>query len=199
MEKQEIISHLKADARVVQVNVCDPNTNLVWGEGNLNSRIILVGEAPGGQEDRLKRPFVGPAGKLLSEELETAGIPREFVYITNVVKCRPVTLQNGRPNNRTPNAREIKAWSEILMREIQTIAPDVILCLGAIAASALIHPGFAMNAERGKWFDSPDGTQIMATFHPSYLLRTQSYGDDTPLQLFRSDLSQAIELMKNAS
>lgn len=173
--------------------VCEPGTNLVWGEGDADSSLVLVGEAPGAQEDRLGRPFVGAAGQLLDQELQLAGIPRDGVYITNIVKCRPTVYVEGRKTNRSPTAREVATWRDVLMRELEIISPAVILCLGAVAASVLIHPGFAMKAERGQWFDGPLGMRVMATFHPAFLLRAQQYGDRQSLLLFRQDLNAVAE------
>lgn len=193
MEKQEAMLRLRLDAQALKIDICDLGTNLVWGEGDLDSKLIVVGEAPGAQEERIGRPFVGPAGKILSNEIEEAGIFREQIYITNVVKCRLITVNNGRICNRAPNAGEVKAWSRVLMCEIEIVSPAIILCLGSIAASLLIHPDFVMNAERGRLFDGSFG-RVIATYHPSYLRWGKS---DKNLQLFRADLLQAIQLMSS--
>lgn len=185
---------LKAEGEALRDLTCG-SSNLVWGEGDLDAALVLVGEAPGQMEDRLLRPFVGRAGKLLNDELSLVGIEREKIYITNVVKCRPVVLRNGRESNRAPNVSEIAAWQDILMRELETISPRMILCLGAIAASLLIHPDFKMNAERGKVFDGPFGSRISAAFHPSYVLRALSYGGESVLQQFRTDLKNAAGIL----
>ena len=124
---------------------------------------------------------------MLNEELQRAGIARGDIYITNIVKCRPTQVQAEKEANRTPNVKEVKAWLGTLMEELRIISPAVVLCLGAVAASAVIHPTFAMNAERGIWFDGPLDTRAMATFHPAYLLRVKAYGGEQ-LGLFRQDL-----------
>lgn len=191
MAGHEPMESLKLEARDTHASACDAGTSLVWGEGNPDAAIVIVGEAPGAQEDRLGRPFVGMAGQLLDRELAMAGISRDEVYITNVVKCRPTSSQGGTRANRPPTAHDIAAWRDLLMRELELISPAVVLCLGAVAASTLIHPGFAMNAERGKWFDGPFGSRAMATFHPAYLLRRQQYGGGEALRLFREDLEAA--------
>lgn len=189
MDKEEQMAMLKSDSLVLHAEVCSPGTKLVWGEGNLDSKLMLIGEAPGGQEDRLGRPFVGLAGQLLNEELQRAGVARDSIYITNVVKCRPTRLSAGGEANRTPGAKEVKPWLETLLKELEIVSPSVLLCLGAVAASSVIHPNFTMNAQRGVWFDGPLGTSAMATFHPAYLLRRKAYSEQ--LELFRLDLDAA--------
>ena len=186
----ETMDSLKLEARDTHARVCDPGTSLVWGEGKPDAAIAIVGEAPGAQEDRVGRPFVGQAGQLLERELAKAGISRDDVYITNVVKCRPTSPRGGTRANRPPTAREITAWRDLLMRELEVVSPRVILCFGTVAASTLIHPRFAVNAERGRWFSGPFGSRAMATFHPAYLLRRQRYGLGEELRLFRDDLEK---------
>lgn len=187
MDKSEQMRLLEAEAEELLDEVCDPDTNLVMGEGNLDSRIMFIGEAPGADEDRAGRPFVGRAGKLLNEELQRAGIMRDDVYITNVVKCRPTKIEDGRKKNRVPTTVEIKSWIDLLMREIEIIGPQIIVCLGATAASTLLERGVGMKNERGQWFDGPRGTRLTLTYHPSYILRTLNYGREVLMQ-FRQDL-----------
>lgn len=196
MNKLEQMEKLKLEASALHNKICEPDTNIVWGEGNLEASLVLVGEAPGAQEDKTGRPFVGQAGRLLDRELAMAGISRDNVYIANTVKCRPTKLENGKKANRPPTTKEVKAWLAVLLQEIEVISPKVIICLGSVAASALIHPQFKMNAERGKWFEGPLGTQIMATFHPAYLLRYAAFGDTKQLEVFRRDLSGASNKLK---
>lgn len=195
-DKRQAMDDLRAEGEILAREVCESGVRLVWGEGDLHSPLVLVGEAPGGTEDRLGRPFVGEAGKLLESELLAAGANRADVYITNVVKCRPVKSDRGVTSNRTPTSVETSAWSDLLTRELGVIQPKVILCLGAIAASALIHRAFRMTAERGAWSAGPLGARIMATYHPSYLLRSISYGDRQALEDFRADLRAALEAAK---
>lgn len=196
MIKQQLMDELLVEAQKVCDLVCG-SSNLVWGEGNLSAGLALVGEAPGQTEDRMRKPFVGRAGKLLDAELALAAISRSEIYITNVVKCRPVVVKNGRESNRAPNTREVLAWQDILMRELELISPRVILCLGAIAASQLIHPGFRMNLERGKVFDGPFGSLVIATFHPSYVLRALTYDGGKIIDQFRTDLTESAHLSLN--
>ena len=187
MDKSALMEQLRSTARVIQQEYCDPDTKLVWGEGNLDSSLVVVAEAPGASEDVIGRPFVGAAGELLNRELLRAGFTRESIYITNVVKCRPTRGDDGKKSNRPPTTKEVRAWLDTLINELSVISPSIILCLGAVSSSALIHPGFSMNAERGQWFSGPLNTRAIATFHPAYLLRSRQYGEG-PLRLFRADL-----------
>lgn len=195
MGKSEQMAELRAAAHRVYASVCDPGVALVWGEGNLNSPLVIVGEAPGAREDELGRPFVGPSGMFLDEELRLAGIDRSRAYITGTVKCR--CLRPGTSANRPPTNSEIDAWHEVLMREIQIVAPQVILCLGRVAASALIRPHFSMSKDRGIWFTGPSGIRALATYHPAYLRRFARAADDARLRDFSADLSTVADALND--
>lgn len=140
--------------------------NLVFGEGNPETVLMLVGEGPGGKEDLEGRPFVGTAGQLLTRILDAAGIRRENIYIANVVKCRP-------PGNRMPAAEEVNACREYLQRQISIIDPRIIVCLGSLATRTLVNPQARITRIRGQWSEQ-DGRLIMPTFHPAALLRDAS-------------------------
>lgn len=137
-------------------------TNLVFGVGNARARLMFVGEGPGREEDLRGEPFVGRAGELLTRAIEAMGLKREEVYIANVVKCRP-------PNNRAPEPDEMAACLPYLEAQIKAIAPEVICCLGAVAAKGLLGQA-AISKVRGRW-QALKGIQVMPTFHPAYLLR----------------------------
>lgn len=137
--------------------------NLVFGVGNEQAEVMLIGEGPGEQEDLKGIPFVGPAGKLLDDMLEMIDLDRQKVYIANIVKCRP-------PRNRDPLNVEQDACAPWLNRQIALVNPKIIVCLGRIAAMRLIREDFRITREHGQWFDR-DGRRIMATYHPSALLR----------------------------
>lgn len=139
---------------------------VVMGEGNINNNIIFIGEAPGATEDKLGRPFVGRAGKLLNKMLAAVNINREEIYITNVVKCRP-------PDNRTPQVEEMKICSSILRAEIKIINPKVIILLGSTPLKYFIKPGASITRKRGKWIKRGD-YYILPTFHPAHLLRNSN-------------------------
>ncbi|RQD73939.1 MAG: uracil-DNA glycosylase [Candidatus Syntrophonatronum acetioxidans] len=136
---------------------------VVFGEGNPRALLMLVGEGPGGDEDRLGRPFVGRAGQLLDRILEAAGFKREEVYIANVVKCRP-------PSNRTPTPEEVQACYPHLQEQIKIISPGIIVCLGALSTKVLVDPKAQITRIRGSWLEK-EGSKIMPTFHPAALLR----------------------------
>ena len=136
---------------------------LVFGVGNAQAEVMLIGEGPGEQEDLQGVPFVGPAGKLLDDVLEMIDLDRQKVYIANIVKCRP-------PRNRDPLNVEQEACRPWLDRQIALVNPKIIVCLGRIAAMALIREDFRITREHGQWFER-DGRRLMATYHPSALLR----------------------------
>jgi uracil-DNA glycosylase family 4 len=143
----------------------------VFGEGSLDAKLALVGEAPGKQEVEQGRPFVGRAGKLLDELLEEAGIDRSEVYVTNVVKVRPTKERGGRTQNRPPRAGEIREGTEVLSEELGLIKPKSLVLLGTTPAKALIKKSFTLKSERGNLLDSELGLPALATYHPAYLLR----------------------------
>ena len=143
--------------------LCERRTTIVFGEGNPRADIMFVGEAPGAEEDRTGRPFVGQAGQLLDEMIRAPGLERSQVYIGNVVKCRP-------PGNRDPEEEEMAACSAFLDRQIELISPRVIVALGRVAARRLTGSTKPMGALRGRW-TSYRGTPLLPVFHPAYLLR----------------------------
>ncbi len=138
-------------------------TQVVISRGRPQSRVMLVGEGPGANEDRLGQPFVGAAGQLLDKILTAAELPQEDVYITNVIKCRP-------PGNRLPKSDETKSCLPWLERQIELISPRLLVCLGALAGQTLIDPNLRITLDRGKWHKYR-GIDIVATYHPAALLR----------------------------
>ena len=155
--------------------LCEGRHNLVFGVGNEHADLMFVGEGPGEQEDLQGVPFVGPAGKLLDSMLEMIDLDRSRIYIANMVKCRP-------PHNRDPQASEMAACRAWLDRQIALVDPKLIVCLGRISAMALIREDFRITREHGLWFDK-DGRRILATFHPSALLRDPSRRPEAFLDL----------------
>jgi uracil-DNA glycosylase family 4 len=142
-------------------------TNLVFGEGSPEARLVFVGEGPGNDEDKVGRPFVGESGKLLTRIIEKGmGLTRQDVYICNVVKCHP-------PKNRDPETDEIETCIPFLIEQLQIIGPEVICTLGRVAGQALLGKTFKITEERGQW-RSYQGIPLMPTFHPAYLLRNAS-------------------------
>jgi uracil-DNA glycosylase family 4 len=148
------------------------DSRLVFGNGNPLASLVLVGEAPGADEEKLGQPFVGRAGRLLDQALERAGVSRADIWITNVVKIRPTEPgANGRARNRPPTTEEKDTFRPWLEEELRIIAPRAIVCLGATAAAALLGRKVKVTAERGRWTDGPVGAQVLTTYHPAYLLR----------------------------
>lgn len=136
---------------------------IVFGDGNPKAQLVFVGEGPGADEDAQGLPFVGRAGKLLTQMIEAMGLQRKDVYICNVVKCRP-------PENRTPEEDEVTTCSPFLLRQLDVISPKVIVCLGAVAAKTLLKTNRGISQFRGQWLDFRS-SKLMATYHPAYLLR----------------------------
>lgn len=136
---------------------------VVFGEGSPQAEIVFVGEGPGAEEDRLGRPFVGPAGQLLDRIINAAGLKREDVYIANIVKCRP-------RGNRAPLKEEMEACYPLLEKQLELIDPPIVVCLGAVAARVLVSPGISITRERGQWHRW-GRRMVMPTFHPAALLR----------------------------
>jgi DNA polymerase len=140
---------------------------VVFGDGNINAKIMFIGEGPGKDEDIAGIPFVGRAGQLLDKILQASEIERPQVYIGNVVKCRP-------PGNRLPNPDEVKECKNFLEAQIRIIKPRIVICLGALASQVVIDPKARIGQVRGKWF-MRSGIKIMATYHPAALLRNEGY------------------------
>ena len=144
-------------------SLCEGKTNTVFGTGNKQAFLMFVGEAPGEQEDKTGIPFVGKAGQLLDKFLFAVDIPREDVYIANILKCRP-------PNNRDPEPTEEDACIGYLREQFRLIRPKVLVCLGRISAMRLIKPDFRITREHGQWFYK-GGIWMTAVYHPAALLR----------------------------
>ncbi len=148
-------------------------TQTVFGEGNARATMVLVGEQPGDQEDRIGAAFVGPAGALLDRALEAAAIGREEVYVTNAVKHFKWEARGARRLHKSPTARERAACLPWLTAELDAIGPSVVVCLGATAAQALFGSGFRIGQNRGQLLDGPGGRPTVVTVHPSAVLRTR--------------------------
>jgi uracil-DNA glycosylase len=170
-------------------------TQTVFGAGDPHGRAMLVGEQPGDEEDRQGLPFVGPAGRLLDQALEAAGIERGQLYVTNVVKHFKFELRGKRRLHKTPAQREIDACHQWLEREIAAIKPEVIVCLGATAAKALLGPDFKVSLSRGKLVKSAYAAYVLATLHPSALLRLR---DEKEKEAAFTQLVKDLSLIKQA-
>jgi uracil-DNA glycosylase len=171
-------------------------TQTVFGEGSGTADVVLVGEQPGDYEDREGRPFVGPAGKLLDRALDEAGIDRRKVYVTNAVKHFKWEPRGKRRIHQKPNAREVSACRPWLQAEIEALHPRIIVCLGATAAQALLGNQFRVSKQRGQLIDSALAPAVMATVHPSSILRAPD--DETreiETELFIRDLKKIPPLL----
>jgi uracil-DNA glycosylase len=149
----------------------DSRTQVVFGSGNPNATLMLIGEAPSATDDDTGKPFTGPAGKLLDNLFEEIGIHRRDVWITNLVRCFDGVLKDGRMENRPTKVSEIKAcaiWRDI---EIRYVNPKVILAIGAPAAKHLIGPDFKLQEQHGQLIERPDGRLVTATVQPAYVMR----------------------------
>ena len=164
----ESLSDLEQRAKSCQLcRLREGCRQVVFGEGKSNARLMLIGEGPGMDEDLQGRPFVGKAGQLLDKILQAAGLPRQEVFIGNVVKCRP-------PGNRLPHPDEVRVCKNYLEAQIRIIKPQILVCMGSLATQVLIDPRARITMIRGKWFNR-QGIKMMAVFHPAALLRNPSY------------------------
>jgi uracil-DNA glycosylase len=161
----------QAAARCRACDLWERGTQTVFGEGLPRARVMLVGEQPGDREDLEGRPFVGPAGRILDIALEKAGIDRQQVYVTNVVKHFKWEPRGKRRIHQKPNSVEIAACRPWLDAEIALVRPDVLVCLGATAAQALLGRAFRVSRQRGEFLAAPFAPKVLATVHPSSLLR----------------------------
>ena len=151
-------------------SLCNTRTNVVFGTGNENAKLVFVGEAPGADEDQQGKPFVGKAGQKLTQIINAIGLSRDEVYITNVLKCRP-------PNNRNPLPHEIEACEPYLIAQLGLIKPKVICALGTFAAQTLLRTDQQISKLRGR-FHTYQGIRLMPTYHPAYLLRNPKHKRD---------------------
>jgi uracil-DNA glycosylase len=198
--KRDLASLRAAAAACEACDLWKTATQTVFGEGSRKADVMLVGEQPGDQEDKEGRPFVGPAGRVLDEALEAAGIDRSAVYVTNVVKHFKWTAQGKRRIHKKPNAEEISACKPWLEAELESVKPSMLLCLGATAAQALLGRDFRVTKDRGRLVDSPLAPMVMATVHPSSILRA---ADDesrrVEMKRFVDDLRTAAKALASAA
>ena len=181
--KKKLLDELYAQCDALSSITLDTSgaTQIVFGCGDPAARLMIVGEAPGRQEDLQGAPFVGRSGKLLNKTLEKYGLQREDVFITNTVKCRP-------PGNRTPTPQEISYYKKLFLDpEIKIIQPKVILVVGAVALKALLPESDKISKVRGQLL-SINGITVIPTFHPAYILRNPQ-----ALNLFEQDILLAIK------
>ncbi len=182
--KDETLEQIRADlGDCRRCRLASGRKTIVFGQGNPKTELVFVGEGPGADEDEQGLPFVGRAGQLLNRLLQSVGIKREDVYICNVVKCRP-------PGNRTPESDEIEACSPFLFRQIQSIRPRLVCCLGAPAVRTLLGVKEGITKIRGRFYDFA-GTKALATVHPAYILR-----NPREEHILREDFQKILEFLK---
>jgi len=170
-DRKSIKAFREAAADCQACDLWERGTQTVFGEGARRAEVVFVGEQPGNEEDLSGKPFVGPAGRLLDEALIEAGIDRTQTYVTNVVKHFKWEPRGKRRIHKKPNATEIAACRPWLEAEIGLVKPNVIVCLGATASQALFGPQFKVNKQRGQFMESTLAPYIVATVHPSSILR----------------------------
>lgn len=156
----------KSIAECKKCRLCTNRTNIVLGEGNINAKIMFIGEGPGADEDKQGVPFVGKAGQLMNKAFQALGINREEIYIANIVKCRP-------PSNRVPEEDEAQACLNYLRNQVVLIKPEIIVLLGSTALKNILGKEYGITAVRGKWMEK-NGIKYMPTWHPAALLRDEN-------------------------
>jgi DNA polymerase len=183
----------KAAAGCTACDLYKTGTQTIFGEGTKTAEVMFVGEQPGDQEDLQGRPFVGPAGKLLDRAMEEAGIDRSRAYVTNVVKHFKWVARGKRRIHQKPSWAEMTACRPWLDAELAVVQPRVLVCLGATAAQALLGRQFRVTRERGKLIDSPLAPNVLATIHPSAILRADDR--DAEYEGFVADLRNVAKLI----
>ena len=174
-------------AACTRCGLCATRTQTVFGTGSRTPRLVVVGEAPGYEEDRQGKPFVGPAGDLLTKMLAAIGLSRDDVFILNVLKCRP-------PENRAPRPDEVAACKPYLREQLEHLGPPLLLALGNHATKALLQTERGITSLRGRFTTTPEGWRVMPTFHPAYLLRTPDAKSEVweDLKKVAADLGLAV-------
>ncbi len=186
-DKAEALQELqKVVRRCARCELYKTKRNYVFGEGNPYANLMFVGEAPGGEEDKHGRPFVGRAGKLLTELLSEIGLSRDEVYIANVLKCRP-------PRNRDPKPEEIKACSPYLDKQIKIIQPRLLVALGRFAAFFLLNRSVTLSRSRLIVYETRYGSKLIVTYHPAAVLR-----DPRKMELVREDFKLIKKTLEEA-
>jgi len=196
-ERESLKALREAAAGCRGCDLYEDATQTVFGEGRKSARVMLVGETPGDQEDRQGKPFVGPAGRELDRALARAGIDRADAYVTNAVKHFRFQERGKRRIHQKPDGRQIRACRPWLDAELRQIRPDALILMGATAAQALLGPSFRVTQERGRLLDSDLAPIVVATIHPSAILRER---DDEARHLqreaFTSDLRVAADALQ---
>jgi uracil-DNA glycosylase family protein len=194
-EKPSLPKLREAAAGCTACPLHETGTQTVFGEGSAKAEVVFVGEQPGDQEDLQGRPFVGPAGKLFDKALEEAGIDRSQVYVTNAVKHFKWQARGKRRIHQKPNWSEIAACRPWLDAELEVIRPRVLVCLGATAAQALLGRDFRVSRQRGELVESDLAENVIATVHPSSVLRADDATREQEYDALVRDLGKVAELV----
>lgn len=176
------LADLEAEAAVKSQALHELSDNLVFGEGDPDANLVLIGEAPGEEEDLTGRPFVGRAGQLLDKILESVGLRRDLVYITNIVKFRP-------PDNRNPKPEEVAASEAVLLAQLRLIKPQIIATLGNVPTQHFLSSPLGITRTHGTWHDW-HGIRVMPLYHPAYLLRNASREQGAPKWQMWQDMKE---------
>ncbi len=188
-----------AAAEVLECRRCDlwkSGTRAVFGSGNRRARLMVVGEGPSEADSYSGKPFSGPSGELLDEWLFALALKRDQIWLTNVVKHRPIVVERGREKNRPPRAGEASACRVWLDLELGAVRPAVVLALGGSAGKALIGNELKISEQRGQVLPGPAGTRVLPTYHPAYLLRLESPELERAQELVAQDLATVLRLLQ---
>lgn len=185
----------------VRCDLAKTRTQVVFGDGPYvppgEIGIMMMGEAPGEDEDKQGKPFVGRSGKLLNTLLEQAGLKRESIWVTNANKCRPVLIEGKSVKNRAPTPQEQKACEIWWQNEIDLLKPQIVLCLGATAAKKILdNKNFMITKDRGKWFPGPKNTEVLVSYHPSYVMRQQGEALTAIKETVIGDLREVVRRLE---
>ena len=196
----EKMEALKAQAVVcTDCGLAETRLNVVFGNGDPTSKLVIVAEGPSATDEHTLIPFSGPSGVLLDEVLHANDLDRDEIWITNVIRCRAAVRDGRVIKNRPPKAGEIKACSKWLDGELTLISPSVIICMGSPAANTLIHKGFRMTEERGRWFtDTLYAPFVLATYNPAFVLRQEGEAYTRARQALIDDVAEAKRKLSEA-
>ena len=196
----EKMEALKAQAVVcTDCGLAETRLNVVFGNGDPTSKLVIVAEGPSATDEHTLIPFSGPSGVLLDEVLHANDLDRDEIWITNVIRCRAAVRDGRVIKNRPPKAGEIKACSKWLDGELTLISPSVIVCMGSPAANTLIHKGFRMTEERGRWFtDTLYAPFVLATYNPAFVLRQEGEAYTRARQSVIDDVAEAKRKLSEA-
>lgn len=196
----EKMEALKAQAIVcTDCELAETRLNVVFGNGDPTSKLVIVAEGPSATDEHTLIPFSGPSGVLLDEMLHANDLDRDEIWITNVIRCRAAVREGHVIKNRPPKASEIKACSRWIDGELTLINPSIIVCMGSPAANTLIHKGFRMTEERGRWFtDTLYAPFVLATYNPAFVLRQEDAAYTRARQVLIDDIAEAKRKLSEA-